>query len=205
MESQGELSRLSSADQEAVGEMSSLFLLCKNRDDFRSAMGQLQKYLSFEYWSVALCQMEGEFQPTSKFVNIVNFPEEFMEAYMAQAAEFFDVIVVHNFKEVDFGELQWWEDTMKHTEENPDILPPEMYEMHRHWQDFLDEWGILRSGFSLGERSHFAAEDKWYGSIVNYGDKIENTERNRTFIKAVIQAQHVGILSMFRQELLDKE
>ena len=193
---------LQEKDLELIGELQSKFYTCKDRASYSLVMRELQKHLGFKYWSSALAEMEGEYRVTSNYTKVDNFPPVFMEAYVSNQAEFFDVIVLHHFTEKNFGALQRWKETYEITEREKDQLPPELYEKHQQWRGFLEEWGILLDGYSLGHRTKSEAQGKWYGSIINYSDEIDYSPRFEAMIQELAKAQHAALLKFLLPELI---
>ena len=192
---------LKSEEQKWIHEFNSKFLLCKDRAGFAELMRQLQNALPFDCWGAALAELEGEYSVTSNYTNINNFPDGLMEAYTSNAAEYFDVLVTHHFCERDFGALQRWQTTLEQTERQKDTMPAELYQKHLQWRQFLEEWGIMLDGYSIGKRTYFDNNDKWYGSIVNYADRLTFSSRTEEIIRSLLKAQHVALLKILKPEL----
>ncbi|MDX2471445.1 MAG: hypothetical protein QNL04_12800 [SAR324 cluster bacterium] len=194
---------LNSEDNESLSELKSTFLLCKDRSAFASAMTQLQQLLGNRHWSAALCEMEGDHTVTSNYVFMNNFPSDFMESYTLNQAEFFDVIVSNHFCEDHFGKLQYWADTFKKTQDEKGSIPEKLYKMHIQWREFLEEWGILLEGYSIGRRTFIDKTSKWSGSIINYADDLEFSERNQEIIEKILESQHIAVLNILQPELTE--
>ncbi|MDT8447676.1 MAG: hypothetical protein RRB13_12360 [bacterium] len=196
-----EFKGLSEADREMITELSSAFVVSKTEEDFRGVMERLRRKVPFTHWGCSLARLANEYEATSNYISINNFAPVFMEAYRANAAEFFDVIVLYHFKEQGFGALQRWEETFKDFEGRKEEADPLLFKKHLAWRAFLDEFNMMLDGYSIGSRSHLVSGEHWFGSIINYADDLEYNPRTEAIFRALVDAQHASLVRILKPRL----
>ena len=192
-----ELHKLNSQDQEKVSELISAFATCRDESTLTGLMQRLSKIISFKHWALVTIKLANEWEMTKDHFFISNYPQTYLEDYVSLQLEFVDFVMLKCFQKENFGKLQLWADTYKEVEEQRGQIDPVLYKKHHEFLRYVKEWGILQEGYSLGKHSFIKDQNCHYGSIFTIADGITPEGRTETILNALMPYLNTTIINMW--------